>query len=95
MMDEETVISPAIHHGKDMNASNRIAAALFGLLVMYVLSIGPVAKAYWNTFPDPPWLEIYRPLGWMADHVPLAGKMLDTYIELWNPRSARMNTRYP
>ena len=77
-----------------MSAENRpesrlaVAAsgAVFALPILYVLSVGPVAKgielATGSKVP-PQWaLNVYAPLRWLHHHTPLA-KPLEWYGSLW------------
>lgn len=71
---------------EDKSSQGSGAAALFAILlivlpVLYVLSIGPVARLV----PSPPdWLEaIYFPILWPAEHFEPFREMLEWYLELW------------
>ena len=58
----------------------------FGLLILYVLSAGPVAMMVnKNHFPDKRFIEaIYSPLGWAYMKTPLH-KPLGMYMHMWAP----------
>jgi hypothetical protein len=64
------------------------AILLLALLLAYPLSTGPVLRWYWNhpktPFPSA-WQTFYRPLNALCHHVPLAGREMDRYEELWIP----------
>lgn len=61
-----------------------------GLLLLYFLSTGPVARAYAaKPAALPTWVRVfYAPLMYACDHCPPAGKALEWYVgELWLPKT--------
>ena len=61
-------------------------SALFLVLLLYVLSPGPLAKYYRGRGQQPSKAVemFYAPLQWAYDHVPGAGKLYDWYFEVWS-----------
>lgn len=62
-----------------------IMSIVLMLPVLYVASIGPVARIIQKTTPGAPpsWaMSAYLPLIWLHDHTPL-GVPLQWYVELW------------
>lgn len=63
-----------------------ISGFVLALPVLYVLSVGPVAKAIELATgdPSPPqWArQFYAPLRWLHDNTPMA-RPLEWYVALW------------
>jgi hypothetical protein len=77
----------------DQRPESRLPVMVFGVIValpiLYVLSVGPVAKgielATGNKSP-PQWArDFYAPLRWLHDNTPLATP-LEWYVSLWGVR---------
>jgi len=56
---------------------------LFMALVVYVASIGPVAKLNQAGLIPDGVKVIYAPLGWVADRVPLMDRFIEWYFHIW------------
>jgi hypothetical protein len=72
-----------------MKPRHLIPAILLALLLAYPLSLGPVVRWYWQHPKGKYYSTIeafYRPLAFFCDHVPLAAKAMDQYVELWVQR---------
>ena len=55
------------------------------LLLLYVLSCGPVAKAYDHTTPPRSVRAFYEPLGWLVRHSIFADHVLRWYlVKVWH-----------
>jgi hypothetical protein len=55
-------------------------------LGLYVLSIGPATGFYGGTvapWPRMAYEAFYAPLFWVCEHVPLCGRAVEGYINLW------------
>jgi hypothetical protein len=53
------------------------------LLIIYVLSIGPVS-ACMSPFAVPRWINtVYYPLYWLCEHWKWFGDLIDCYISYW------------
>jgi hypothetical protein len=63
-------------------------AALLFLLVLYILSPGPVIWLCGRAgYLDAPWIEIaFAPLGWLYDTFPIVHQLYDWYFELFGFR---------
>jgi hypothetical protein len=63
-----------------MNSSQITALSIFGALVLYVLSIGPVVVVggHSNVY-----LRIYAPVIFLVDKVPALQPALEWYLGLW------------
>jgi hypothetical protein len=64
-------------------------AVLFGFVVIYALSIGPVAYVCDSTSDrceavEPALRVFYAPLIWLHGETPL-GRAIEWYVELWSP----------
>ena len=75
----------------DPQTQSRVASRIvwmFGGLLFYVLSIGPVAWFLRRTDP-PDWFEsllyVYLPLGWAGENWPWFGGLLEWYMDLFWP----------
>lgn len=66
-----------------------LVVVLVLLPVLYVLSVGPVARLADNGLIDQKWNTvlgtIYWPLDWTANNVPVVGPAIITYVEWWQP----------
>ena len=77
----------------DPQTQSRVASRIvwmFGGLVFYVLSIGPVSGFLHRTHWDPPdWFEtvlyVYLPLALAGENWPWFGELMDRYIKLFLP----------
>jgi hypothetical protein len=56
--------------------------AMLGALVIYVLSVGPVARVYGGS-PPAAVDTIYTPLAYLYRHVPAVHSFYDWYAKLW------------
>jgi hypothetical protein len=60
------------------------------LPLLYVLSVGPVARLADNGLIDQKWNTvlgvIYWPLDWTAENVPVVGPAIIGYVEWWQPQ---------
>jgi hypothetical protein len=60
-----------------------VIGCLFALVLVYVLSIGPVALWCEKTHSDPVWVrQFYFPLIWLHNHTVLQ-RPLEVYLKLW------------
>jgi hypothetical protein len=66
-----------------------LVVVLVLLPMLYVLSVGPVARLADNGLIDQNWNTvlgvIYWPLDWTADNVPVVGPAIIWYVESWQP----------
>ena len=66
-----------------------LVAVLVLLPLLYVLSVGPVARLADNGLIDQKWQTvfgvIYWPLDWTAENVPVVGPAIIGYVEWWQP----------
>jgi hypothetical protein len=60
-----------------------VATSLVMIVVVYVLSVGPVSRFDESVHPLPGYMLAYYPLAWLADHSPAFGKAFDWYIRVW------------
>jgi len=68
---------------KGRNSFWLVGLALPVMLVLYVLSVGPVAMVVRPNGPGSQVAEVvYAPLGWLHDHTALR-EPLDAYIDFW------------
>jgi len=65
-----------------------LVAVLVVLPMLYVLSSGPVCAMVNKGWIDQSWEPVietaYWPLGWSAEHVPVFGLAVDSYVEWWS-----------
>jgi hypothetical protein len=68
-----------------MSRSHVAGLAASILLVLYLLSPGPVIKYYETTqrMPPPSLVAIYMPLGWLCDHVRFVEDAYQRYFKMW------------
>ena len=60
-----------------------VIATLFALVLVYILSVGPVALYCQKTHSNPEAVrQFYLPLIWLHEHTVLR-RPLEIYIELW------------
>ncbi|MES2440791.1 MAG: hypothetical protein V4584_17125 [Verrucomicrobiota bacterium] len=66
------------------NRAGVIIGTLFGLIVLYPLSIGPAIFLVRSVPAATPAVEaFYIPLLWVYQHFPACWQPLDNYINLW------------
>jgi hypothetical protein len=65
----------------------RIPALFAAVLVLYVVSIGPVYRITWTPVPKPAGrvAAFYAPLDWVCGQSPALEKALYDYVDLWLP----------
>jgi len=65
----------------------RIPATFAAMLVLYVVSIGPVYRIMWTPVAQPAGrvAGFYAPLDWVCAQSPLLEKALYAYVEFWLP----------
>lgn len=77
------------HRSDARETKSHLFTAMMGFMfvipVLYVLSIGPVARVIRSAQPvrAPHWVDVvYFPLIWLHENTPLE-KPLDWYVEVW------------
>lgn len=64
-----------------------MVCTLLGLLLLYVLSIGPVSyylKVRFWPFKSPQWYQaFYTPLFWAVHNVPVIETVMSKYLDFW------------
>ena len=70
--------------GTDTGIFSVLAWAVVILLVIYPLSIGPMAKLIPN--PPPPLRATYAPIGFLVDHFKPVRSFYDWYAKVWGVR---------
>jgi len=87
-MDEESKQTEAMEQGETGKAHGWgwVWVVVAGLVIVYVLSIGPVARSFRsrNIFPSRPVLLLYTPLEWVSEHCAPARRFFEWYVDdLW------------
>ena len=86
-MDEASKQTEATEERKGSNAHGWGCAWLIGagLVIVYVLSVGPLARYYQSghILPPRPVGLFYTPLEWMASRCGPVRRFFDWYVHLW------------
>jgi hypothetical protein len=62
-----------------------IAALVVGLLVLYVLGLGPFSWAIRSRWLPDEFGNLYLPLGWLAQRSVMVRDAIEWYLDWWKP----------